>query len=160
MKDDDLWGDLPKVGKIKTPLEILKEQSNLLSEKTNGLLVGEISRRKAEDQFYYSFKLVAPPLNNYGYQLLLIQHDIGFYPLVLKNSQVEGSRTECSDEKSFKNGLRDVFTSDKTKTVINKLLTHMRSDLELVSNYESKQKSYEENGVSFITPLQARSINL
>jgi hypothetical protein len=38
----NLWGELPKPETIRTPYTILKEQASILSEITNGLLIGEV----------------------------------------------------------------------------------------------------------------------
>lgn len=128
MPQEDLWGDLPKVEKLRTPLVILKEQAELISDKTEGLLVGEISQQQqSADAFQYLFKLIAPTLNNYSYSVLSIKHNIGFYPLNILDMQGGERWLVCSDENDYKEHLRIIFTAEKTQAVVSKLLTHIGS---------------------------------
>jgi hypothetical protein len=120
MATDDLWGELPDVEKIKTPFVILKEQAELLTEKTNGLLVGEVT----QDDFLYLFNIIVPTLNNYSYNLLRVSSDIDIYPLLLSG---EAASVECSDEDQFKEELGKILKSGETKKIIGKLLAHVRS---------------------------------
>jgi hypothetical protein len=127
MSQEDLWGDLPVVESLRTPLVILKEQSELLQEKTEGLLVGQIKPRESGLQFRYEFAIVAPTLNNYLYETLVIVHGIGFYPVNIFDPNGHSATKSCATEEEYKQGLRDIFASEHVKTVISKLLTHIRS---------------------------------
>lgn len=127
MTQEDLWGDLPEVESLRTPLVILKEQAELLQEKTEGLLVGQIKSAQDVTRFVYDFFIIAPTLNNYAYHLLTVMHDLGFYPLQLIDRQVGRKFKQCSSEKELKQGLREIFSSEKSKAVISKLLTHIGS---------------------------------
>jgi hypothetical protein len=120
MATDDLWGELPDVEEIKTPLVILKEQAGLLTEKTGGLLVGEV----AQQDFKYSLDIIVPTLNNYSYNLLHVHSDMDIYPLMLYGG---GSSVKCSDEDEFKKKLGKILKSQETQDVISKLLMHVRS---------------------------------
>lgn len=123
MATDDLWGKLPDVEEIKTPFVLLKEQAELLTEKTDGLLVGEVAPEQLGQSFHYTLYIIVPTLNNY--KLLSIGHMIGFYPLRLIESEKES--VVCSDENEFKKELGEIFKSQGTQNVISKLLTHVRS---------------------------------
>lgn len=127
MATDDLWGELPDIEENKTPFVILKEQAELLTEKTDGLLLGEVSQNQSigREGFCYTLYMVAPSLNNYRYNLLTISYEIGLYPLRLIESEKES--VVCSDENEFKKELGEIFKSQGTQNVISKLLTHVRS---------------------------------
>lgn len=129
MAQEDLWGDMPAVESLRTPLVILKEQAELLQEKTDGLLVGHIKPHENNLQFRYDFAIIAPTLNNYLYDMLIIIHEIGFYPVTIHDPQRHMSPKECANEEEYKQGLRDFFTSENTKNVISKLITHVRSQI-------------------------------
>jgi hypothetical protein len=124
MSKEDLWGDLPEVERIKTPFVILKEQSELLTEKTNGLLVGEVSGEQTGTQFDYSLNIVAPTLNNYTYTIVNMTHGITLYPLVLRGMNKGFS---CDNEEKFKEYLHEIFTLSTTHDVISKLLAHIKA---------------------------------
>lgn len=125
MTTEDLWGKLPDVETLRTPLVILKEQGELLTKKTDGLLVGRVNQPATNVGFQYNFIIAVPTLNNYQFNLLTISHDIGFYPVRLINHR--GKNVNCPDEGQFKEELRKIFTSEETQSIISKLLTHVRS---------------------------------
>lgn len=138
MATDDLWGELPDVERIKTPFVILKEQAELLTEKTDGLLVGEVTQRQTGLEahrfgiamptfkgFLCTFDIVAPTLNSYEYKLLSLVYGMDLYPLDL--TAANKPSVSCSDEDAFKKELGKILTSQETQDVISKLLTHVRS---------------------------------
>jgi hypothetical protein len=125
----DLWGELPDVEEIKTPFVILKEQAELLTEKTGGLLVGEASQRLFDEGFQEKFecvlRIVIPTLNNYNYTILSLSYGLGVYPLSL--TAASKPPVECSDEDEFKKELGKILKSKETQDVISKLFAHVRS---------------------------------
>lgn len=127
MTQEDLWGEMPEIESLKTPLLILKEQSEILQEKTKGMLVGQITLKQSGTTFMYVFSIVAPTLNNYTYQLLSVRHDLGFYPITLWDAQNNGTAIQCSNEDEYKKGLSSIFSTEKNRTAISKLLTHISS---------------------------------
>jgi hypothetical protein len=127
MNKQDLWGDLPSVEAIRTPFVILKEQAELLQEKTNGLLTVDLQNSQQGLSFGFHFLIVAPTLNNYRYNLLTLSHGLGYYPVVLTDSAVS-EKHQCDDEASLLDGLHAIFTSDRCNTVIQKLLTHIANE--------------------------------
>ena len=46
MSDENLWGKIPVIEKVETPLSILKKQALILGEMTNNLLEAEIKIHK------------------------------------------------------------------------------------------------------------------
>lgn len=127
MAKDDLWGDLPKAETLRTPLVILKEQAELLEQKTGGLLVGQIGGKQSGTGFQYQFSIVAPTLNNYSYSVLIISHDIGFYPVTVEDPQGWASDITCSNVDEYKAALKAIFSKQEVQDVISKLLTHISS---------------------------------
>jgi len=127
MANEDLWGALPDVGNLRTPSVVLKEQAELLKEKTKGLLVGEIRPSQQGTRFSYELQIVAPTLAQYKYAVLSVTHDIGFYPLVLRDARTTVKET-CTDEAEFVSALRVALTSESTRDVIARLLTHIKAE--------------------------------
>ena len=125
MASDDLWGELPPTSNLRTPAVILREQAELLSQKTEGLLTARITTPKGRD-FVYKFVMIAPTLANYSYSVLQVQHEIGFYPLSMTDLQ-EGMEHLCKDEEEFKVALGRILKSDRTHSVVSQLLTHIKS---------------------------------
>ncbi len=125
MATDDLWGELPDVEEIKTPFVILKEQAELLTEKTDGLLVGEATQKQIGQGFQCMLDIVVPTLNNYKYRVLSLVYKMTLYPLNL--SPANKPSVSCSDEDEFKKELGNIFKFQETQDVISKLLAHVRS---------------------------------
>jgi len=125
MATDDLWGELPDVEEIKTPFVILKEQAELLTKKTDGLLVGEVTQHQVGQGFQCMLDIVVPTLNNYKYRVLSLVYKMTLYPLNL--SPANKPSVSCSDEDEFKKELGNIFKFQETQDVISKLLAHVRS---------------------------------
>ena len=81
----NLWGELPKPETIRTPYTILKEQASILSEITNGLLIGEITNNHKDNFFVNIFRIKVPSINNYTYSVVEAQYPIKLYPVFVKN---------------------------------------------------------------------------
>lgn len=123
----DLWGNLPGPLDIQTPNTILQEQANLLRQKTNGLLVGEVVRRTTEDAFRSTLRIIAPSLNNYRYSILTVEYPISLYPLSVIN-HVEGMRVAIPGDQQFIGYLGNLLSSQKVSRVIGGLLSQIRAD--------------------------------
>ena len=81
---DDLWPANIADSKLTTPVTILKEQGELLGEKTKQLVKGEVSTHVLGPMFIHSFNIVAPTIK-YRYELFTASHAISFYPLTVSS---------------------------------------------------------------------------
>ena len=121
----------------RTPEIILKEQASLLGEKTNQIVVAEVSQAKTSftylDPSRYNFYLVAPRLENFNsesfhYRLFAIECPNKFYPVVFhlgKQLQQEFNGKEkliAKSEEEFISILSEIFHSERTRQVIGSLL--------------------------------------
>lgn len=77
MAQDDLWGNLPQVEQMETPLSILRAQARLLKTKTNGRVV---TGKDFQDDIEHDLRIVAPALGNYSTTVLSVIHDALLYP--------------------------------------------------------------------------------
>jgi hypothetical protein len=137
---EDLWPDLNPIA-IVTPASILKTQAAALSQKTRGLLQGEVETWSAEQTIYHQLTLVVPALENYRYSLLRIHHSPTLYPVYVDQSPfpvVEGQRTDWNaelgrttyvvqDEGTFRAWLRHAFAAPETKRILESLLAQASS---------------------------------
>lgn len=121
----DLWPNDITVDQVtlKSPVNILREQASLLSQKTKNLVKArvkpyvhhktaspEIWYQVAKDslisspspleqsaqKFEYSFELIAPVLDNYSYLLFVVAYDVNIYPVAI--SLAKDLRAEISIE--------------------------------------------------------------
>lgn len=137
----NLWGELPSPETQRTSYTILKEQASMLTEITNGLLVGEVKRSsevdafseftlgKQSQSFVAYLRIQVPSLNNYTYSVVRIQYPIGLYPVLVKSLVVENFQIECSSEEKFENALGQILSSEEVKQVISALLAQIYAEI-------------------------------
>ena len=119
----DLWpDDIAKVDFIP-PIKILKDQASSLSQKTKGLIEGEVTTSAQGKQFTHVFMLIAPSLNNYRYGLFSILHDIALYPIT---ASFQSMAYTLPDEKSFIEWLRKILNSTETRRIIQGILAQIQ----------------------------------
>jgi len=153
----DLWPeDIGPIPESKGPVIILREQASLLGKKTNNLVEAEVVQLAPSRPeppivalqielsmfvpiFNYAFLLVAPPLNNYRYNLFTISHGIDAYPVTINvdmKIQAEigyteqGEKLVAKSEDEFVDILKKLFSTQKTKKVIGTLLSMINSEPE------------------------------
>ena len=117
----DFWGDL-QVAEIRTPVAVLKEQAALLGIKTNNVLEGKITTQIQHGEFYHSFNVVVPTLDDYTYELFTVNHPVNMYPL-----NVTYTGTMLKTEVEFTAWLREKLSSPETKRIITNLLAQAHS---------------------------------
>ncbi len=126
MQSENLWGDIPKTGNLRTPITILREQASLLSQATNNVLEGDVSVGREASDFSFTLYIVAPALKYYRYGILKVTHEMTLYPLWV-NSLVDDQTFTCGDEKQFKEVLTDILSSPHTHQVIDSLLSQSQA---------------------------------
>lgn len=115
---------------VNTPIAVLKELSQVLVKRTNGLLVGKVVQEAWDSQFSLEFYITAPSLNNYSYQVLEIKHDLSFYPLDIRQSNVNANANlswKAENQEELEEILKTIISSSQVKKVINGLLAQIKS---------------------------------
>ncbi|MBD2016549.1 hypothetical protein H6F96_21575 [Microcoleus sp. FACHB-53] len=154
----NLWGELPKPETIRTPYTLLKEQASILSEITNGLLIGEVINDQRDKFFVNILRIKAPSINNYTYSVVQVQYPIQLYPVFVKNLTsdkfnnleknlmnaannpligfvdpggllVQQGYNKYSSEEEFENALGEILSSEEVKQVISALLAQIHADI-------------------------------
>lgn len=127
MTSENLWGELPNVAGLRTPLTILREQASHLAKISRGLLEAEVEVRNLANQTtVLTLRVIAPTLDSYSVTLAQIDHGLGFYPLVLQNSQSH-QVFEVAGEARFKQVLKAVLSSAEVQAVLRALLAQMEA---------------------------------
>ncbi len=138
----DLWPELTADSAIAAPESILRTQAELLSEKTRGLVVGEVQSERFGGGLLHSLFLRVPALEDYSTILLQIKQPLDLYPLRLislhdmRNPFVHFNPSKapridsyfgseglmCTDEAAYIAGLRALLGSESTKRVLATLM--------------------------------------
>ena len=140
METKSLWPKM-EVDKRELPFSILKKQSDLLSDLTNGCLCGEIvSANKKDfssslreyqttstfDYRVYSFYILANELSDYRYLLLTLEHNVlEIYPAKIK-SEIGGIDRVVYSEEELLEVLSLVLGNSVTKEIIETLVLQSR----------------------------------
>lgn len=124
----DLWpNEVVETEATLTPYTILKRQAEALAPRTNGIVEAKVARRTDdEDDFVYSFRLVAPTLQ-YSYELFTAWHQpVKLYPVycVFLNH-----KTDCETQDQLLDWLKFVLSSKETKRVLNGLLVQAKEGI-------------------------------
>ncbi len=159
----DLWPSDLATTTTRSPLTVLKEQASLLGLKTRNIVKAGVRRFQAippppsigylttaksvprpDEPFQYAFYLQAPALDNYTYRLFSAAYDVNLYPVrVLVDEDIAAEMVAGSDEhfanseEDFKQLLSRILGSQKTRKVINALLSQS-TDLVPVSGTSSE----------------------
>jgi hypothetical protein len=127
---DSFWGTIPVAENIASPYSILKEQAEFLATGTGQLLTGEVQKKADGNLFIIKFFIRAKALNNYKYSLLTVTHDVHLYPVEVLSSQ-DPFPKPCRNESEFKDILRNILSSEKTRSVVQALLAQIRDEDEI-----------------------------
>ena len=111
---------------VNLPILILKELVQELEIKTKGLLIGNIVKELRGTYIRLTFDIRAPSLNNYGYTVFTLIHDlVSFYPL--KISVSNNPILEVQNQEDLEKELKIIFLSPEVKKVINGLLAQVKA---------------------------------
>ena len=143
----DLWPDID-VDRIneKSPHFILKQQAEILGEKTKGIVEGRVDSLEKEVveksealknvmgieefHFLYGFALRAPALGNYMQPLFLLAYPVQLYPCFIGDVYGALSPTgqvhTVADEQELMGVLREIFSSNKTQKTIQALISQSK----------------------------------
>ncbi len=136
--DIDLWPEINLNENNDVPLTILNQQSEKLSQKTNGLILGDVVTRSHKTYIFHTLYLVAPHLDDYRYSLLSVAHSVLPYPVFIYNHNPEN---------------KDVI---KVKTKVNPLIAFTRAlNQEIILSEDSvpKPQSEANNKEEFIREI-------
>jgi hypothetical protein len=135
---DSLWPGQFDTATFTPPITVLRQQALKLREVTGGVLEGEAATDENDGgTMIHSFFIVAPRLNRYRFHLLSLMHRADSpYPVQVwyEAPSRDASRAEeASWEEVFKNSnlrdetrlkerLKEIFSSDATRKLIESLL--------------------------------------
>ncbi len=151
-KIKNLWGDLP-VEEFRTPHVVLREQAAILTEATDGLLVGKVIKEKFNNILFtpskdvrieftgedlpdkYTFtsrlEIIVPSINNYSISIAQIDYPLKMYPLRIMSTVTDDYQYHaCKTEDELNKQLAEILSSSEVKRIIAGLLTEIRAEKE------------------------------
>lgn len=144
--NNDLWGPLPDASNTEIPEDVLTQQAQVLTDKSEGLLVGDVTRLETDSQDYsygrgkrrhndpqieLSFDIIVPRMDNYTYRLFLIRYNmVRLYPVTIVYSHDGWEEEYCADTAELRGALRNLFRHQDTQRVISALKAHAQDPRE------------------------------
>jgi hypothetical protein len=132
----DLWPDDIVDAVSTTPASILKVQAGRLGQKTKNLVQGQVETSAASGRLVHSFKLIAPALDNYTYELLRISHGVTLYPIKVEEEPIKTSKVRFADmggkkvpghwlqnEGELIDWLREALSAPQTRRIVGSLVS-------------------------------------
>lgn len=146
--NDDLWpSDLTKT-EFLSPLTILARQRDLIAEKTESHILGEIRPIDSGGKFIrsYGFMMIAPGLENYRFPILKIDYPLNsIFPIAIESRQIVDETIGNEEQHPYKEWT--INTAEELKEVIGAILAHpttVNAVRALLA--ESKARGYDPNG--------------
>ncbi|MBK8567893.1 MAG: hypothetical protein IPN76_32380 [Saprospiraceae bacterium] len=130
----DLWGEFNFKEIEPSPVDLLREQANLLDEKTHNILRGELVTTSVtpngskQPYQYHVFNIVAPKLRNRRKELIRYVHKAdAYFPATMTIIEEDGARKiEITNAKQFEKRLAEVLSSSTTKQQLQNLIMASR----------------------------------
>lgn len=143
----DLWPEID-VDQIneRSPHLILKQQAEILTEKTSGIVEARVVsfdtevvhadekfmkiKGAEEYRFFYVFNIVAPILGNYSQSLFVIAYPMEFYPCIIADLfgtfATKGQSSTVVNEQGLMEILRQIFASERTQRILQSLISQSK----------------------------------
>lgn len=131
---NNLWGQLPTLANVKTPLSVLREQGRILEQQTMGMLAGLITTRtNSNGELVHAFYIQAPLLADYSHLLLSVVHSAPTFPLRI---EFQGKKIPVKSIDAFERALGGLLKNPSTTSVITSLLAESSA----VANFQASGK--------------------
>ena len=136
----NLW---PEMGENlqKSPKKLLLDQAVILRGLTKNVVTADVIQRSVTNPnsttFNYTFVLVTPSLGSYSFSLFNFDCPVALYPVkIIVDDQMKASlpelftkerKVEVKNEEEFINVVEAIFSSERTRQVINGLISQSAS---------------------------------
>jgi len=124
---DNLWGDLPNAEEGPTPRGILRQQADILTSQTRGMLSGAVETTVVEGDVVVKLLLIAPYLGNYEVEIVTVRYSGVYVSPLDVFSSVQGRGATCIDIEEFKAYLSEILQSTEVREAVAALLTQSQS---------------------------------
>jgi hypothetical protein len=120
---DSFWPTGLDLNNPRTPVSLMKEQADQLTQLTDGKLIGEVFTHQRGPTIVTELNIRVPYINNYRITILEYWHDVKMFPGKLIDNFGAEEADEVTDEVSFIKAMKDVLGSATTKTILENLIS-------------------------------------
>lgn len=122
-KIPNLWPEqLDPVTEV-TPRAVLQRQGQVLAERSNGAVRGEVSSRILGRDYLHTMSIVAPEIDGFQYFVVRVRHSLDCsYPARVNASEIEENGITCASEEEFLSATRELLHNPRVTSVVHSLL--------------------------------------
>ncbi|HNR29659.1 MAG TPA: hypothetical protein PKI11_02105 [Candidatus Hydrogenedentes bacterium] len=125
-KIPNLWPELSVAGSPVTPRAILQRQAQVLSERSENTICGEIVSRVLGPDLITTMHVVVPEMEGLRFFVIRVRHNIQYpYPLQVLFSESDNSGKDCASEAEFIELVRELLRTPRIVNMVNSLLTQV-----------------------------------
>lgn len=125
MTNQNMW-HIPDVSNIQTPVSMMRAQADILTNLTDGLLIGSVDAAGSGPDIKYEFKITVPNLSRYVFSVLLYNQKITSIFVGSMYVYATQKRYHVAGQESFRQALSEVLSSEEITDVIGSLLAQAR----------------------------------
>lgn len=111
-----------KASEIVPPIVILKEQAQLLTGASEGVIQGEVSSNSSSNTFVHYFIARVPSMNNYSVTLLQIQHSLTLYPVNVDGPMWRNAAIRCATKDELTAAIVRLLSEGSVQETVSALL--------------------------------------
>jgi hypothetical protein len=122
---ESFW-NIPNDLNIQTPLTVLREQANALTQQTGAALRGDVSTMAFDADIYITMSISVPALNGYKIDILEYKQPVQMYPGTLRLYLGQNVSFVVENETDFIALIREYLSSIEMVRVVRSLLAQAK----------------------------------
>jgi hypothetical protein len=112
-----------KAAELIPPVVVLREQAQLLTEATEGVIQGEVETSEAGGGgLRHDLVIRVPSMNNYKVVLLYAIHPAVLYPVNVDAPSRSAPAKRCNNKDELSQGVVDILSEDASQKLVTALL--------------------------------------
>lgn len=113
--------------KIVPPVAFLREQANLLTASTDGIVQGSVESIQSGDSMRHNLSASVPALDNYTVVLLYATHGQMLYPTFIDRPSRNAPTVKCDDQAQLEAAVVDLLSEKDPQRIVASLIAQATS---------------------------------
>src|SRR6266850_7824117 len=107
------------------PVAVLREQAQLLSAATDGVVQGDVQKESSGQTMIYRLRATVPVLDYYAVELVRVAHEVTVYPCKVRSDYVEIPSPhyyDCANRDELEDRLAAILADDTIQEIVASLI--------------------------------------
>ena len=123
------WEKLKQhASELVAPIAVLREQAQLLSQATDGLIQGAVDSETSGKYVTVALTAYVPAMNNYSIVLLTVRHDVLLYPATVISPWADTPNRRCNSKQELEEAVVAALSDDAIQKIVASLLAQATGD--------------------------------